>query len=186
MLQTETLTKKKKNDLLHIADCFDLFGQEVKMEQFVKQTDFSRKKVWNLLKKMEKAKGVETTKKGFYRPLYPRLNELRVYWGGEVTKFTVEDFIDRLKKGKMQLQKEQLKENPATLWLNTLDLSSEISNLKEEQKQLEWIKNRLYAVQKKSKNPKRLRAYAVFGLLYWEEPNAHTANFDGIEKKNGD
>jgi biotin operon repressor len=171
MLQKETLTRKRKNDLLQISEVFDIFNREVRVKQIVEQTGFSRKKVWKLLKDMQKAGvgGVQQVRKGVYKPIYPRLNELRVKWGGEVKRFTVDEFIDLLKRGEIHLLKEQNIENPAILWLNHLDISSEISNSQKEQENLDWVKMRVYEALKESKNPSKFRAYVIFGCLYWEE-----------------
>jgi len=180
--KNDMLSRKRKWGMLQISNAFDTFGSAMKVNELVKQTKFSRKKVWNLLKIMEKAGGVQQVKKGLYKPIYPRLNELRVKWGGEVRRFTIDEFIDLLKKGEIHLLKEE-KENPATLWLYHLDISSEISNLQEEQKMLDWIKTRVYEALKESKNPSKLRAYAIFGCLYWEEEKSHTAELEKIQKK---
>jgi len=179
MLQKETFPKKKKNDLLQVSELF-LYNKEVRVKQIVEKTGFSRKKVWILLKTISKAGGVKEVRKGVYEAVFPRLSEFRVNWGG-VEWFTMDKFIDLLKKGEVNLLKEQNKENPATLWINYLDLSSEISNFKEEQERLDWIKSRVYEVLKESKNPGKFRAYAIFGCLYWEEEECHTAEFEGIK-----
>ena len=189
MLQKETLSRKRKSDLLQVSEVFDLFNREVRVKEIFERTGFSRKKVWNLLKTIRDAPnyGIQNVRKGVYKPIYPRLNELMVKWGGEVKRFTVEEFITLLKRGEIHLLKEHDKENPATLWLYHVDLSSQISNPKEEQERLEWIKNRVYDALKESKNPSQFRAYAVFGCLYWEEQESHTAKFEGIKPKgNGD
>jgi hypothetical protein len=178
MLQNETSSRKRKSDLLQISDVFDLFDREVRVKDIVEQTGFSRKKVWKLLGVMQFKKGVQKIRKGVYKPIYPCLNELRVQWGGEVKRFTINEFIGMLKRSEINRLKEQNTENPAILELTELFPidPAQPFNSRAEQERIDSIKNRAYDALKYCKNPHNFKVRILYGCLFWEEQ----------EKGNGD
>jgi hypothetical protein len=178
MLQKETLSPKKKRDLLQISDVFDLFDREVRVKDIIEQTGFSRKKVWKLLGIIQFKKGVEKIKNGVYKPISPRFNELRRQWGGEEKRFTINEFIGKLKKSEIRRLKEQNMENPAILELTELFPidPAQPFNSRAEQERIDSIKNRAYDAFKYCKNPRNFKVRILYGCLFWEKQ----------EKGNGD
>jgi len=168
MSQKETLKAKRKKDLLQVSECFSPFKAECRVKEIVKLTGFSRKKVWELMKHMQNAEGVQQVKKGRYRALYPRLNELREKWGGEERKFTVNEFMHLIKYDDGLYLKEHTMQKPAILRM-FFPLTYDIDNWKEEQRTLSSMKNIIYNALKECEKPSNFRAKLIFGCIYWEE-----------------
>lgn len=167
MSQKETLSLRKKRDLLRILDCFSPFHLSCRVKELTEKTGFSRKKVWQLLKRAEDInslakQAIMQDKKGVYKAVYPQFDELRRALGGEEKKYSVQELLELFK----ERDELEFQSGKNLLWICFIP---PFEDWRKEQDMLNIIRNKIYQASLKRSPNMLFRARQIFGCLIFEE-----------------